>query len=309
MNILITGASGLVGSALSEHLRGQGHLVMGLSRRKNALGDYWDPEAGIVCVSSSNTIDAVIHLAGENVASGRWTEAKKDRILKSRVQGTQTICQYLAQLEHKPKVLISASGVGYYGHGGDVLLDEASPLGSQFLSGVCEQWEQATQPASDAGIRVVHARLGMVLSSHGGALVKMLPPFRWGLGGVVGSGQQYMSWISLDDLVGVFECMINDDTLSGPINVVSPQAVTNTQFTKVLGKVLGRVTVIPMPIFLVKLLFGEMGEELLLTSCRVEPAELSRAGYPFKHPDLEQALSYLISEENPSNPKSSILSI
>ncbi len=297
MNILITGASGLVGSALSEHLRRQGHHVMGLSRRKNAQGDpsnYWDPDAGIVCVSSQDPIDVVIHLAGENVASGRWTEAKKDRILKSRVQGTQTICQYLAKLEHKPKLLISASGVGYYGNGGDVLLDEASPLGSQFLSGVCEQWEQATQSASDAGIRVVHARLGMVLSSHGGALAKMLPAFRFGLGGVVGSGQQYMSWISLDDLVGIFAWMINDDTLSGPVNVVAPEAVTNTQFTKVLGKVLGRVTVIPMPTFLAKLLFGEMADELLLTSCRVVPGELNRTGYPFQHPDLEQALSSTI---------------
>jgi uncharacterized protein (TIGR01777 family) len=309
MNILITGASGLVGCALSEHLRRQGHHVMGLSRRKNAQGDYWDPDGEIVCVSDQDPIDVVIHLAGENVASGRWTEAKKDRILKSRVQGTQTICRYLAQLEHQPKLLISASGVGYYGHGGDASLDEASPLGSQFLSGVCEQWEQATEPASDAGIRVVHARLGMVLSSHGGALAKMLPPFRWGLGGVIGSGQQYMSWISLDDLVGVFEWLFTDDTLSGPINVVAPQAVTNTQFTKVLGKVLGRVTVIPMPTFLAKLLFGEMADELLLTSCRAEPVELRRSGYPFKHPKLEQALSYLISEENPSNPKSSILSI
>ena len=312
MNILITGASGLVGSALSEHLRLLGHHVIGLSRRKNAQGDsgdYWDPDSGIVDVSSQDSIDAVIHLAGENVASGRWTESKKERIKNSRINGTQTISRYVAQLVNKPKVMISASGVGYYGHGDDILLTEESPMGSQFLSEVCQHWELATEPASDAGVRVVHARLGMVLSARGGAMAKMLPAFRWGVGGVVGSGRQFMSWISLDDLVGIFDWMLKDDTLSGPVNVVSPHAVTNTQFTKALGKVLSRMTVFPMPTFLVKLLFGEMGEELLLTSCRAVPEKMREAGYPFKHPELEQALTYLISEENPSKPKSSILSI
>lgn len=297
MKLLVTGATGLVGSALVPFLTTGGHRVTRLVRsppRSGAAEIHWDPETGIREPASLEGIDAVVHLAGENIASGRWTPERKARIRDSRVKGTRTLCEALARLAQPPKVLVSASAIGYYGDRGTEPLWEQSIAGEGFLADVCRAWEDATQPAVEKGIRVVFLRLGIVLSAAGGALAKMLLPFKLGVGGIIGSGKQYMSWITLDDVVGAIQHALMNDTLRGPVNVVAPYPVTNSEFTKTLGRVLGRPTIFPMPAFAARLAFGEMADALLLASARVEPKRLLATDYAFRHAELEEALRHLL---------------
>jgi uncharacterized protein (TIGR01777 family) len=255
----------------------------------------WDPAAGAIDRAGLEAHDAVVHLAGEDIAAGRWTRARKQVIRESRIRGTRLLCETLAGLAHKPRVLITASGVGYYGtHEPDESVDETSARGAGFLADLVRDWEQATTPAKAAGIRVVHTRFGIVLSPRGGALAKMLPVFRMGLGGKVGSGRQVMSWIALDDVPSVMLHVIEHDSLSGPVNVVSPHAVTNAELTRILGQVLGRPAILPLPGFAARLLFGEMADALLLGGARVIPRQLEHTGYRFAYPRLEQALQHLL---------------
>jgi len=237
---------------------------------------------------------AVVHLAGENVAGGRWSEAFKRRILESRTKGTRLLAETLAGLELKPSVLVSASATGYYGHRGDEEVDELAPSGNGFLAEVCREWEAAAQPAHDADVRLVKLRIGPVLSPDGGALAKMLPPFKLGLGGVIGSGRQYFSWITLDDLVSAIVFALENESLVGPVNAVAPGAVTNREFTKTLGRVLGRPTIFPLPAFAARLAFGEMADEMLIGGVRVAPHELTAARFEFAYPELEPALRHLL---------------
>jgi len=295
MNILITGASGLVGSALVEILHSKGHSVFSLQRNKtNPQSGFWN----FTRISSSGAspahFDAVIHLAGENIATGRWTKRKKERILKSRVEGTRELAKYCAALPQKPEVFISASAIGFYGNQGDKILDESSASGSNFVAEVCRQWEQAAQPARDAGIRVVNGRIGMVLSGKGGTLATMLPSFKLGIAGIVGDGTQYVSWVAIDDLISMFLFILETPSITGAVNLVSPEPVTNYQFTKTLGTVLNRPTLFKMPAFAARALFGQMGEELVLSSTRVIPGVLQAQNYRFVSPDLKETLHHCL---------------
>ncbi|VGO22103.1 TIGR01777 family oxidoreductase [Pontiella sulfatireligans] len=277
MKVLVSGSSGLVGSALMENLQADGHEVGRLPRTFEQAIDF-------------SGVGAVVHLAGESIAEGRWTDAKKKRIEESRVSGTRQLAEQLASSSSKPAVFICASAIGFYGDRADETLDEASSAGSGFLPDVCKNWEAAAKPAADAGIRTVWIRTGIVLSKKGGALNKMLPPFKMGAGGILGNGRQYMSWISLEDEIGAICFSIENAVVSGPVNLVAPNPATNLEFTKALGKALHRPTILPMPAFAVRLLFGEMGDALLLGSTRVLPKKLIEAGYEFCHPDLQSAL-------------------
>ncbi len=295
MKVLVSGSSGLVGSALVPFLTTGGHEVVRLVRSDPGEAEVrWDPEAGSVDTAGLEGLDAVVHLAGENIAAGRWTEEKKQRIRDSRVEGTRLLCETLAGLEQPPRALVCASAMGYYGDRGDEVLTEESDPGSGFLPEVCREWEAAAGPAAEAGIRVVNLRFGIILSPEGGALAKMLFPFRMGAGGRLGSGDQYMSWISLDDAVGAIHHALATETLEGPVNGVGPQPVTNAEYTKTLGRVLVRPTIFPMPAFAARLAFGEMADALLLSSARLEPARLQATGYAFQHPELEGALKHLL---------------
>jgi uncharacterized protein (TIGR01777 family) len=296
MNILVSGASGLIGSALVPYLANAGHEVIRLVRSQPQPEERalrWDPMGGLIEESALEGVDAVVHLAGESVEE-RWTPQKKIRIRESRATGTRLLSESIARLATPPKVLVSASAIGYYGDRGGEILTEESAAGKGFLAEVCRAWEAATAPAAQKGVRVVPLRFGVVLSDSGGALARMLTPFRLGMGGVLGSGQQYVSWIALDDAIGAIQHAIVTALLQGPVNAVAPQAVTNQQFTKVLGKVLGRPTIFPMPAFAVRLMFGEMADELLLASTRVQPAKLVASGYGFRYPELEAALRHLL---------------
>lgn len=290
MKVVVTGASGLVGSALVSSLESDGHEVIRLVRRapNNPKEVRWDPngQPDAALVESS---DAVVHLSGETI-SGWWTERKKSRILNSRVRGTETIAHAIARAQNKPKVFLSASGVGYYGSRKDEVLTEESTSGSGFLADLARQWEGATKAAERAGVRTVLLRISIVLAKQGGALPQMLPPFKMGLGGKVANGKQYWPWISIDDIVRVIRFAIENPNLSGPVNVCAPQQTTNKEFTKALGRVLRKPTFFPLPSVAVTLLLGEMGQEALLTSERVEPVKLKQAGFEFKHPEIEQAL-------------------
>ena len=292
MNILVTGSTGLVGSALIPKLINDGHEIIRAVRRAsdNAGELVWNPETGEIDEARLAGIDAAVNLAGESIAE-RWTEEKKKRIRDSRVKGTQLLAKAMAGLDPKPRVLISASAIGFYGNRGAEVLNEDSSSGSGFLAEVCREVEAATAVASDAGIRVVKLRIGIVLSPNGGALAKMLTPFKAGVGGKIGSGEQYMSWIAIDDIVGIIEHALTNDSISGPVNTVAPKPVTNLEFTKTLGDVISRPTIFPIPAFGLRLLFGrEMADETLLSSARVEPRRLAESGYSFKYPTLEGAL-------------------
>jgi len=297
MRILITGSTGLVGSALFPFLTGGGHQVTRLGRSKtgtHASELTWDPETGRIDSAGLEGFDAVVHLAGENIGTGRWNGAKKHRIRRSRVDGTRLLCEGLSRLTRPPRTLVCASAIGYYGSRGDEILKEESSSGSGFLAEVCRAWEAASGPAAAKGIRVVNLRFGVILSPGGGALARMLLPFRLGAGGVIGSGTQYMSWISLDDAVGAVHHALGAEGLSGPVNAVAPKPATNREFTRTLGAVLSRPTIFPVPALAARLAFGEMADALLLSSARVEPARLLATGYRFRHPDLETALRQML---------------
>jgi uncharacterized protein (TIGR01777 family) len=296
MNILVTGASGLVGSALVPYLRSSGHTVVKLVRVEPKKPDeiYWDPESRNIDSARLTELDAVIHLAGESIAKGRWTPEKKQRILKSRVEGTRFLAESIARMDIPPLAMVCASAVGYYGDRGSEILKEESPPGTGFLPEVCVQWEAAADPARQRGIRVVNTRFGIILSAIGGALAQMLMPFRMGAGGRLGSGEQYFSWIVLDDVLGTIHHVLNTETLNGPVNTVAPNPVTNREFTSVLGRVLRRPTVLMVPTFAARLAFGEMADSLLLASTRVDPTKLIATKYPFMFPDLEGALYHAL---------------
>lgn len=292
LRIGITGSSGLVGTALREHLIAQEQEFVCLVRRqpKEELGEiFWSPESGKIDASGLEGVDAVVHLAGENIF-GRWTTTKKEKIRESRRRGTELLSRTLSELVKKPSVFLCVSGVHYYGDTGDRLIDESSPADDGFLSEVCRIWEDATDAASQAGIRTVRLRLGMVLSSRGGALKIMRTPFRLGLGGRLGSGRQYMSWIHIEDLIRVMEFAIRNEQVCGPVNAVAPLRVTNHEFTKTLGRVLHRPTFFCVPGFAAKLALGQMAEELLLSGRRVVPKKLEECGFEFRYPELSQAL-------------------
>jgi len=292
--ILVSGSSGLIGAALLPALRTSGYEIARLARGTTSSNERiaWDPARPLAPESVSG-FDAVIHLAGESIV-GRWTEAKKRRVRESRVQGTRNLAEALAAAPLRPRLLISASAIGYYGDRGDETLGEHSPSGNGFLPEVCREWEAAAEPAAKAGIRTVQMRFGLVLSPSGGALQKMLPPFRMGIGGNMGNGRQWWSWVDIDDLVGAIQHVIKTDTLRGPVNVVAPSPARNAEFTKTLASVLSRPAIFPMPAFAARLVFGQMGDELLLASQRVEPAKLMASGYVFQKPDLRSALSAIL---------------
>jgi uncharacterized protein len=294
--ILVTGATGLIGSRLTQALEAAGHTVLKAVRRE-ARHDRevrWILERNEIDAAQLEGLAGVVHLAGANIAGQRWSESYKQEIRESRVKGTRLIAETLAKLNDKPRVFVCASAIGYYGDRGDEELTESSPPGEGFLPEVCTAWENSCQAARDAGIRTVNARIGVVLSQDGGALKSMLLPFKLGLGGVIGNGRQYFSWLALDDIVSALRFALENESISGPVNLVAPEPVTNRQYTKTLGKVLGRPTIFPMPGFAAKLAFGEMADELLLASTRVLPAKLQEAGFAFGYPQLEPALRHVL---------------
>jgi uncharacterized protein len=292
--VLVTGVSGPIGTALFPSLRASGWSVVRLVRGKPANDNQipWDPERPIAPETVSG-FDAVVHLAGESIF-GRWTANKKKKILNSRVLGTLHLAQALAQAEEKPRVFVCGSAIGYYGDRGDEFLREESSPGTGFLAHVCQGWEEATTPAVQADIRTVHLRTGIVLSPKGGALGAMQLPFKLGLGGRVGSGQQWMSWIHVHDVVGAIHHILKNDLLQGAVDLVAPRPVRNSEFVKTLANVLSRPAILPMPAIAVRAVFGEMGEEMLLGSQRVEAAKLISSGYPFRYRDLEASLGALL---------------
>ena len=281
MNVLLSGSSGLIGSELKKNLENDGHKVTPLSR------DFDNP-------INFEGIDAIIHLAGENIAQGRWTKAKKSEIRNSRVNGTKKLSDQLAASPHKPSIFISSSATGFYGDRSDSILDEESSQGAGFLPEVCVLWEKATKSAEQAGIRTVHIRTGVVLTKKGGALKKMLPPFLLGGGGILGNGKQYMSWISLEDEINAILFILNNPEINGAVNLTAPNPVDNKEFTKILGKTIKKPTILPLPGFAARLLFGEMAEAILLTGNRVLPNKLLNTGFTFSHPTLDKALENIL---------------
>jgi hypothetical protein len=300
MKILISGSHGLVGSALVQSLLKDDHEVIRLVRKQRTAGApevEWHPNHGRLIPQDIEGFDVVFHLAGESIASGRWDKEKKRAIRESRVKGTRLLSETIAKLSQPPSVFLSASAIGYYGNRGDEVLTESSAPGNDFLASVCVEWEQATQPAIEKGIRTVHTRFGIILDADGGALAKMLTPFRMGIGGRVGDGRQWMSWIALEDVVNGLKFLMRDRAVSGPVNFVSPHPVTNAEFTRTLGHVLSRPTLFPVPAFGARLAFGEMADALLLSSQRVEPAVLVNRGFAPFWPRLEPALKRLLHKE------------
>ena len=296
MKLLISGSHGLVGKALAKSLEAEGHEIFRLVRHAPGSNSEieWSPDRYSIALARLEGFDAVVHLAGESIASGRWDDEKKRKIRESRVKGTKLLSDALANLARPPLTLISASAIGYYGNRGDELLNENSPPGGDFLADVCVEWENATAHAAEKGIRVVKTRFGIILDAEDGALPKMLTPFRMGVGGKLGSGKQWMSWIGLNDVVGAIEHVLVSDNVKGPVNFVAPNPVRNAEFTKTLGRVLSRPTIFPIPEFGVRLAFGEMADALLLSSQRVEPNGLIEAGYQFRYSVLEAALRHVI---------------
>ena len=296
MKTLVSGSHGLVGRALIKSLLNRGDTVSRLVREAPSGSNEieWHPNQDQIDVRKLNGFDAVVHLAGESIASGRWSPEKKTRIRESRIKGTKLLSGALAQASHPPRVFVSASAIGFYGNRGDEVLTEQSAAGNDFLAGVCKEWEQSAEPAVEKGIRLVKARFGIILDKDGGALAKMLPPFRMGIGGRIGDGKQWMSWIGLADVIGALEFVIENQALSGPVNFVAPNPVTNATFTSALGRILGRPTFLPVPAFGARLAFGEMADALLLSSQRVEPKRLNETAYRFRYSNLNDALSEIL---------------
>ena len=301
MKILISGASGLVGSALTESLEADNHQVIRLVRNESQASEpdaaLWSPSEGTIdtdALAGHGRLDAVVHLAGEGIAAGRWTKAQMARILNSRVDGTRTLSEALAGLPERPGVLVSASAIGWYGDRGAEWVQESDGPGEMFLSEVCREWEAAAQAAAEAGIRVVNHRVGVVLDKNGGALAKMLLPFKLGLGGRVGSGDQYWSWITLTDLVASIRHVIDNETISGPVNAVAPAPSTNREFTRSLGRALRRPTLFPLPACVARLMLGQMADELLLGGVRVRATVLEQTGFEWADPELDGALLRLL---------------
>jgi hypothetical protein len=297
MRVLVSGSSGLVGRTLLPHLGAAGHEVVRLVRRPPPLGPLeiaWDPAAGRLDSAALEGFDAAVHLSGESIAAGRWTEARRRVLRDSRILTTRLLAEALAHAARRPRVLVVASATGYYGGRGDAVLDESAPPGAGFLATLCRDWEAAAAPATEAGIRVVHLRTGVVLSGAGGALPALLPLFRLGLGGPLGSGRQFFPWIALDDLVRVVDFAIGDEALHGPVNATAPGEVTNAGFTRVLARVLRRPAFLPAPAFALRLVLGEFASEGLLSSQRVVPRRLLDAGFAFRHPELDGALRHAL---------------
>jgi uncharacterized protein (TIGR01777 family) len=295
LNVLVSGSTGLIGSALVPALTNEGHRVVRLTRSGGDGDDAvrWDPSAGAIDAARLEGIEAVVHLAGETLM-GRWTPAKKARIRDSRVRGTRLLAEALAGLPRPPGVMVSTSATGYYGDRGNELLREESAPGTNFIARVCQEWETAADPAREAGVRVVHPRFGIVLSTEGGALAATLPIFRLGGGGRIGSGRQYWSWIAIDDVVGAILHVLTTDSLEGPVNVVVPDPPTNAQYTRTLGRMLNRPTIFPLPAPVARIALGQIADELLLASTRVEPAKLRESGYEHRYPELEGAFRHML---------------
>ena len=296
MRVLVTGSSGFIGTALSAELESEGHGVVRLVRREPRPGSgeaRWDPEAGYIDTGALNGVDGVVHLAGENIANRRWSDAQKARIRDSRTRGTSLLATALAQASPAPRCLVNASAVGYYGDRGADRLGEDEPPGDDFIARSTAEWEEAARPAADAGIRVVVMRLGMTFDPTGGPLKRMLPPFRMGLGGRLGSGRQYMSWLSLEDAVRAFIHALTTDALSGPVNVSAPEPVTNAEFTRALGRALGRPALFFVPRFALRVAMGEMADAVLY-STRMSSAKLLESGFDFRHTDVEASLREML---------------
>ena len=297
MKILVSGSHGLVGKALIKSLTNDGHEIVRLVRHERSFGTLeieWHPDQGRIDAQHLEGLDAVVHLAGESIAAGRWTGDRKREILESRTKGTSLLSESLARLSRPPSVFLSASAIGYYGDRDDELLTETSAPGKDFLADVCVAWEASAKPAVEKGIRTVFARFGIILDTNGGALSKMLTPFRMGIGGRVGDGKQWMSWIALEDVIAALKFLIADNSIHGPVNIVAPNPVTNATFTRSLGRTLSRPTFFPVPAFGARLAFGEMADALLLSSQKVEPAVLEDKGFMFKWPTLEPALKHIL---------------
>ena len=291
MKIAIAGASGLVGSALIPSLTHDGATITRLVRSTPKSGEIeWHPNQDHLNVQSLEGFDVIINLAGENIAGGRWTDEQKRKIRDSRVSGTHLLSEAIAKMSVKPSAFLCASATGIYGDRDDEILDEQSESGGGFLAGVCREWEKACEPAIKAEVRVVNLRLGPVIAREGGMLAKLLTPFKMGMGGKVGSGKQYISWVGLDDVVNAIKLAINDQSIRGPLNIVSPNPVTNEEFTRTLGHVLNRPTALAVPAFAARLAFGEMADEMLMASQKVLPRKLSANGFQFQYPELEEAL-------------------
>lgn len=295
MKVAITGASGLVGQALSEAMKRSGNEPIPVSRRRSQAGSiFWDPAKGEIESEKLEEIDAIVHLAGESIAGGRWTNSFKQKILDSRVNGTRLIAETILKLSQPPKVFISTSAVGYYGNRGDATLTEDSRGGEGFLADVCRAWEACADRVIESPVRLAKLRFGVVLSKSGGTLALMLTPFRFGLGGVIGPGTQFMSWVTIDDVVRAIQYVLTHDEARGVFNVTSPVPVTNREFTKTLGSVIHRPTVLGIPSFAARLALGEMADELLLSSTRAVPEHLEKIGFRFEHPELKEALVHLL---------------
>ncbi len=291
--VAITGASGMVGTALAEKLRQTGHKSLSITRKASSSDRIlWDAATGLKNPSQLESVDTIVHLAGENIAAGRWTAAMKDRIRRSRVEGTRSLVKSIAEVKQRPKTLVCASAIGFYGERGETVLDESAAAGTGYLSDVCREWEHEAQAASALGLRVVNVRIGVVLSPRGGALAKMLLPFKLGAGGIIGSGKQYWSWIGLHDLVRILAFCVDNETVQGAVNGVSPNPMTNYHFTKGVGKALHRPTMFPLPAFVAKLALGEMANDLLLASTRVIPKKLQDHGFQFDYPELVGCLEH-----------------
>jgi uncharacterized protein len=314
MRLLVSGSNGMVGSALVARESAANHEVRRLVRSGGASADVhefsWRPDRGELDLRALDGVDAVVHLAGVGIGDVRWSAARKAAIVASRVDSTRLLADRIARAAAPPKALLVASAVGFYGDGGERWLDESSPGGAGFLAEVCREWEAAAFAASEAGVRVVHLRFGFILSARGGGLRRMLTPFRLGLGGAIGGGKQWLSWIALDDVVAAIEQVLEGGSLRGPVNVVAPEPVTNAEFTRTLGRLLHRPTIFAMPTVAARLAFGEMADELLLASQRVRPEKLVASGFTWKWPTLDGALRHVLEDApvEPMEPKENFAS-